>query len=235
MRVKFECYRNPIRIRFNDSMNAAIVAGLVEAGVSSELTVGETARPWTFAMEARAAKGGVRTVLSVTVSSPDTLIAEGLEKLTGDMIRCASSNGDTVYLGAARRKVLPEPVFQNGSVMFGLASPVAFMKPKEGREKTTFVEDLDGLDLSRAISGGLTRRAGRIVDLRADIDRLTMKTELRKQIVAIRKAGKSTIIRMPGFTAPITLDGKAEDLAFAYAAGIGVKTHAGFGCLLSLK
>lgn len=235
MRVKFEFYRNPVSLRFNDSMNAAIVAGLAEAGVSSDLTVGANARPWTFAMEGSAKDGGLRKVVSITVSTPDPEISKGLLVLTGDMIRCASSNGDTVYLGGARRKVLDEPQFQDGPIMMGLASPMAFMKPKKGREKTSFIDDLEGFDLSAAISGGLSRRAGRDVSVKASIDPLSMKTDLRKHIVALRKSGKSLVIRLPAFSAPITLEGAAEDLSFAYAAGIGAKTHAGFGCLLSLK
>lgn len=65
MRVLIDFRKQPQRYRYTDSMNAALVAGLVAAGLHSDDLVGEKALPWTFGTAGKAGPDGRRTVYSV--------------------------------------------------------------------------------------------------------------------------------------------------------------------------
>src|SRR5690606_33550520 len=102
--------------------------------------------------------------------------------------------------------------------------------PKQGRQKTRFHDDLVGVDLNAALAARLTRRAGRSLDLTISSDRLSMTTDLKKQLVHIRRLSNGKPLFHPAFSVPITLRGRPEDVRFAFLAGVGAKTRAGFGC-----
>lgn len=231
MRVLIDFRKNPQRYKYSDSMNAALVAGLVAAGLRSDELVGEKALPWTFGTAGKAAVDGKRLVCSVTISSPDERFRDALKRLSPDEIRVASSNGDTIYLGGAVLRDCPTvPSEGVEELMVAFASPFLLPMPKEGREKTRFYDDLSGVDLNAALVPGLARRAGRALDLTISTDRLSMVTDLRKQLVHVRRLSNGKPLFHPAFSVPMTLRGRPEDVRFAFLAGIGAKTHAGFGC-----
>lgn len=236
MRVLIEFQRSPQQYRYADSMNAALVAGLVAAGLRSDELVGEKALPWTFGTAGKAGPGGKRIVFSVTLSSPSERFAEALTRLDPGEIRVASSNGDTIYLAGAVLRHCPSlPAGGAAELMVTFASPFLVPMPKQGREKTRFHDDLFGVDLNAALVAGVSRRAGRTLDLTISTDRLSMATDLKKQLVHLRRLSNGKPLFHPAFSVPMTLRGRPEDVRFAFLAGVGAKTHAGFGCPILMR
>ena len=134
MRVLIDFRKQPQRYRYTDSMNAALVAGLVAAGLHSDDLVGEKALPWTFGTAGKAGPDGRRTVYSVILSSPSPRVAEALARLDPDEIRVASSNGDAIYLGGAALRHCPSlPPEGVAELMVSFASPFLVPMPKQGR------------------------------------------------------------------------------------------------------
>lgn len=236
MRLVFDFRGAPQRFRYADSMNAALVAGMAAAGLKSEELVGSGAVPWTFGTAGRASANGERLVYSVTLSSPSPRFDEVAGRLRPDEFRVASSNGDSIYLGGATIRSCPDlPSEGVAELMVAFASPFLVPVHKQGREKTRFHEDLTEVDLSAALVAGLERRAGRSLELTVTVDRLAMATDLRKHIVQVRRLANGRSLFHPAFSVPMTLRGKPEDVRFAFLAGIGAKTHAGFGCPIMMS
>ncbi|MBS0513652.1 MAG: hypothetical protein JSR42_21070 [Proteobacteria bacterium] len=236
MRVLIDFGRNPQRYRYTDSMNAALVAGLVAAGLRSDELVGERALPWTFGTAGRAGPDGKRIIASVTLSSPSERFAQALTRLDPGEFRVASSNGDTICLADAVLRHCPSvPAGGVDELMVAFASPFLVPMPKQGREKTHFYDDLSGVDLNAALVAGVSRRAGRSLDLTISTDRLSMATDLRKQLVHVRRLPNGKPLFHPAFSVPMTLRGRPEDVRFAFLAGVGAKTHAGFGCPILMR
>lgn len=232
MRIRFDMSRNPQSIAYADSMNAALVAGLVAAGARSEDLVGAGSRPWTFACEGRSGSKGIAKIFSVSVSTPDPELGSALQRLDAGQIRCASSNGDRIDLKGAKRSVLDAGNARIGQLMVCFASPL-LIPLRKGAGKA-YAEDLNEVDLDAALRVGLERRAGRVLDLRFHVDPLTRLTDVRKRVVPLRKSPKGPI-RVPALSFPMTISGRPEDVEFAFLAGLGAKTHAGFGCPIFMK
>ncbi len=231
MRVMIEFQQHPQQFKYNDSMNAALVAGLTAAGLSSADLVGAQALPWTFGTAGRVTANGKRLVFSVTLSSPSDRFAEALAHLRPDDIRVASSNGDSIYLGGGVIKPCRDlPDAGVNELMVGFASPFLIPLKKQGRQKTAFHDTLKDVDLSAAVVQGLSHRAGRPLNLSISTDRLSMMTDLKKRLVYVRQLPNGKPLFYPAFSVPMTLRGDPQDVRFAFLAGIGAKTHAGFGC-----
>jgi hypothetical protein len=229
MRIKLDLRRCPQNAAYADSINAALVAGMVAAGAKSEDVVGQLAKPWTFGAEGRSGRNGTAKIYSVTVSTPNPFLGEVLARLNPDDVRCASSNGDTLYFGGARRKILDTTNARTEELMVTFASPFVIPVRKLGAPGKAFVDDLSEVDLDAALRTGLERRAGRSLEVGFHVDRLSMLTDVCKRVVPLRKS-KSATIRVPAFSVPMTIRGRPKDVEFAFLAGLGAKTHAGFGC-----
>ena len=232
MRIRFDMSRNPQSAAYADSMNAALVAGLVAAGARSEDLVGFASKPWTFACEGRSGPKGVAKIFSITVSTPDPELGAALLRLNAEEVRCASSNGDILHLSGAKRSVLDTSNARVSEIMVSFASPVLIPLRKGGAK--AYAEDLSEVDLDAALRVGLERRAGREMDLRFHVDPLSRMTDVRKRVIPLRKSPKGTI-RVPALSFPMTITGRPEDVEFAFLAGLGAKTHAGLGCPVFMK
>lgn len=234
MRIILDIRRAPQRAKYADSINAALVAGLVAAGAKSEDVVGMSAKPWTFGVEGRTDRKGATVIMSVTVSTPDADLGAALERIDPDAIRCSSSNGDVLYFGAARHQIIDTSNAKNEEVMAAFASPFVIPLQKSDPSGKAYADDLSEVDLDAALRAGLERRAGRDLDVSFHVDPLSRMTDVRKRVVPLRKSPKGTI-HVPAFAVPMTLRGKPEDVEFAFLAGLGAKTHAGFGCPIFTK
>ena len=218
------------RFRFLDSVNAAIVAGLAEAGAHSASVVGQSAVPWTFAVKGYSQAGGLTFMSGLTISTPDAGLAEVMHKLDPSAMRVRSSNGDTLDFGSAKIEEetrLPHEAVSELAIAFG--SPFALIKPKSTRSKTQFCDNLDGIDISAALRVGLERRVGRELDLEFQVDPLTRAVDGHCRLVSTRLVGKHRVM-IPAFSMPLTIRGRADDIRYAYFAGLGAKTRGGFGC-----
>lgn len=232
MRIRFDMRRSPQCVAYADSVNAALVAGFVAAGARSEDLVGVGSKPWTFACEGRSGPNGSAKIVGITVSTPDPELGLAFQRLEPEDVRCASSNGDRLDLRGAKRSVLDAGNARVGQLMVTFASPV-LIPLRKGTAKA-FADDLSEVDLDEALRVGLERRAGRALDLRFHVDPLTRLTDVRKRVVPLRKSPKGPI-RVPAFSFPMTISGRPEDVEFAFLAGLGAKTHAGFGCPIFMK
>ncbi|MDD2867477.1 CRISPR-associated endoribonuclease Cas6 [Neomegalonema sp.] len=231
MRIRIDFKGCVQHVSYVDSMNAALVAGLTEAGLTSEQVVGEQAYPWTFGMEAFSAPGRKRRVRSVVVSSPHPAFAEVLPRLDAAKVKVRSCNGDVI--DGAEARILPCDDLAPGAdeIMIGFISPFILPAAKEGKSKTRFHEELPVEEAPAALKAGLDRRAGRELALEIVIDPLTARTDGRKKhLIHIRRFPNGRSMILPGFAAPMTLRGAPEDVRFAYLAGFGAKTRAGNGC-----
>lgn len=231
MRIRIDFGGNPQHVQFTDSMNAALVAALVAAGLRSEELVGESAEPWTFGMEAYSLPGRKRRVRSVVLSSPSPTLAQVADRINPSDIAVSSCNGDVIDGTGAR--ILPCDDIPDGTteLMIGFISPFLLPTKKEARAKTRYFEELPVSEAPTALKAGLDRRAGRSLDLRITIDPLSAATDgRRKHLVHIRRFPTGRKMILPGFIVPMTLRGSAEDIRFAYLAGFGAKTRNGNGC-----
>lgn len=218
------------RYQFLDSIHAAIISGWTLSGVKPEDVIGESARPWTFAPVQYSKVGGESHVSGLTISTPDPFLSEALVKMEAHAISARSCNGDVITFAGAEKKMLDDPITDaHSEISLCFASPFVVMKPKEGRTKTEFADALSGLDLSAAFSAGLSKRAGRAVIVEVGVDGLTLATDGKPRHVYTRRQ-KGRRVTVPAFALPLTLRGSAEDLRFAYFAGLGAKTRNGFGC-----
>lgn len=220
------------RFRFLDSVNAAVVAGLVEAGVPSERIVGQTAGPWTFAVQGYSRRGGETVMSGLTLSTTDAEIARGLAGLDPSATKARSSNGDDLdFTGAEISGNVDVPHENVSELAVAFGSPFVIMKPKTGPSKTQFFDSLDHIDLSAALRKSVSARARRDLDIEFHVDPLTRAVNGRRRLVPTRLAKNGRIL-IPAFSVPLTLRGRPEDIRFAYFAGVGAKTRGGFGCPL---
>lgn len=234
MRIKIDLGRNPQNFVYVDSINAALVAGMVAAGAKSEDLVGRTAKPWTFGFAGRSDRKAKSKIFSVTVSTPDLELGTVLAKLDPDEIRCASSNGDTLYFGGARCNRLDTENAKTSELMVTFASPILIPLRKGDPSGKIYANEIYEVDVDAALRSGLERRAGKTLDISFNIDPLSLMTSAYKRIIPLRSSPKGPI-RVPAFSVPMTLRGKPADVEFAFLAGLGAKTHAGFGCPIFMK
>lgn len=229
-RLSIDLRHAPIVFDFHDSVNAALVRAFVAADVPEHRVTGATAAPWTWAHEGRSSPGGRTKAFRLLVSTPDEMLASALARFPLSEAVWTSCNGDTVDLrrGCARAEQRGPSGEDVLTVHF--ASPYVLMCKKEGREKTRFANAITEVDLSAAVSAGLSRRAGRPVTLEVAADRMAALVDGKPRLVVTRRMPNGKRIIIPGFTVPLTLKGTPDDVAFAYYAGIGAKTTGGFGC-----
>ena len=229
MRIYIDLGRCPQRIRYHDSMNAAIVTAMAEAGIASSDMVGRAAHPWTFGMSGVAKPEGYSFITGLTISTPSELLAQALMKIRPEWIRVASSNGDWIDCSGARRHVGRMPVNGTTELAVFFASPV-LIKPRGADAKTEWIEDFGSIDFDKAFRTSVERRAGRDLDITFSADPLTLAVGVTRHLVHLRRAGNGRKVIVPAFSLPLTMRGNPDDLRFAYLAGIGAKTRAGFGC-----
>lgn len=220
---------SPLRIRYRDSLHAALVTALRASGAAEETVIGPAAVPWTFAMEGRSFAGGGSRIHRVTISTADSVLDEILPRLDPAAVRHVSTNGDRVDLRGASLRTEPLPLHTGQDMLtIGFASP--FLIAERGAAKKSYARCTAGLDLSAAFSAGLSRRFRRPVQIEAIPDPLSARTDGAKPVlVRVRKSGTRDLI-LPALSVILTLRGAATDLRDAYLGGLGEKTRYGFGC-----
>jgi hypothetical protein len=219
---------SPLRIRYRDSIHAALVTALRASGAEEDAVIGLAAVPWTFAVEGRSFAGGGSRINKLTISTADPGLGEILLRLDPAAIRYVSSNGDRIDLAGALMRPDPLPLHAGQDILtVGFASP--FLISERGATKS-YARRITGLDLSAAFSAGLSRRLKRPVQLTAVPDSLSARTDGAEPIlVRVRKSGTRDLI-LPALSVILTLRGDAADLRDAYLGGLGEKTRYGFGC-----
>lgn len=231
-RVTIELSR-PIKLRYRDSVHAALVIGLRAAGAPEKLLIGVDAAPWTFATNGMSYPGGTTVIRLIILSTSSPELGAYFLKLDPACVRHESSNGDKPDCTGGTLHVEQLPFHpEQDSLTIGFASPF-LISDREASTKS-YARAVLGLDLSAAFSAGLSRRLGRDVRLQVTPDRLSAATDGAQPIlVRVRKSRGRDLI-LPALSTVLTLQGQSSDLQDAYFGGLGEKTRYGFGCPLVL-
>lgn len=235
MRVRFSAPRGAyVRVRFLDSLHAALVNAWTACGMPGEAVVGREAGNWSFGAVGTATPHGF-VLKSVVVGTEGGQLESVLEGLLPEAVRKKSTNGDVIDLGAW--DVTTEDIPAICEPGEATALPVIMLSPlvlSVRGEKGRWHDDLTtiGSDLEAAVNFRLSRLTGRDVQLNIEPDRLYLRanprhsTRVRTRTV---KGGQPAFV--VGTLCPLTLSGRIEDLQSAWALGIGEKNRYGFGCI----
>ena len=235
MRVRFVAPRGSfVRVRFLDSVHAALINAWTAGGAEAGAVIGPGARNWSFGAVGTATSGGV-LMKSLVVGAEDASLEPPLGGLTPEAIRKTSVNGDVVDLAGWSRVEEDLPLVcepgRAATLPAIMLSPLALsVRGQKGR----WHDDLGatGEDLEDAVNSRLSRLTGRSVRLRIEPDRLYIRanpkhsTLVRTRAVPGRKA--AFVI---GMMCPLSITGRIEDLRSVWQLGIGEKNRYGFGCV----
>lgn len=227
--------KNRPTYRYLDTINAALVRAFVHNGIPESDITGPQSRPWTFACKGYAQPGGVMTLSSLTVSTPDPVLAQALGTMNGHDIHASPNTGDKLALGDARAKNRPWHTHPDqDEICITFASPFLLNRqPPYARTDAPFISTLAQVNVGHILKKASDKNARRCLDVSIAIDRLTLMTEGTPRWISFRKAGSKRVM-VPGFHMPITLRGNPADIRFLLYAGIGAKTRQGFGCPTAL-
>lgn len=233
MRIMIDLRGCPVRFRYMDSMNAAVVAGLAAAGTSSAAMVGPKAEPWTFGVKGYSVRGGKMVTTAVLISSPSEIVADALEKLDVRDIAVKSRNGDAISLtGGCKRQIRDAPA--QDVALLAFQSPFALKRRPGERSDGDWIDRLEDVDIDSALQRGLEVRAGRSLDVTFEVDALSRATAVKRKVsLRVDRSGRKVFV--PAFSTPMAVRGTPSDVRFAYLAGLGAKTRAGFGCPILAK
>ncbi len=231
MRIYIDLKNRPVSYRFLDSVHAALITGMVEAGIEACELIGEAAQNWCFAAKGYSLRGGDCLLKGVTVSAASEQIADRICVLDPRAVRVASSNGDRFDLSHGVLRKIPERLTaETREAMFMFASPFVLPEKKRGSGKTRYLNSLDGVDVDAALRRSLERRAGRPLDIVFGIDRLSLRADGMPRIVRYRRMRNGRDQMIDAFSLPVAVKGTPDAIRFAYLAGLGAKTRVGFGC-----
>lgn len=216
--------------QFQDILHDALINGLTAAGLPIETLAGPGAGLWHFAALGWRNRSACR-VHTLVVGAVDPQIAEALDRLRPeDVAHARARTGEAVDFSGADIQPDPDPVAPGQTALGAvLLSPLAISRRNGSRRWHTNMAEVD---MGAAISARLTRLAGRTVNLRAEPDRLYLRTRPKHDALVPTKqlkGGKRAFVI--GMRAPLVLVGEAEDLRLAWYGGIGEKNRNGFGCI----
>lgn len=214
-----------------DLVHDALVNAWIGAGVEPSEVIGPGALPWHFAALGFH-RGKIGKVHSLVVATPATRLGEALRQFAPTALRYArASTGELFDCSAAEIERVQDPILPGQHTLGALLlSPLVIQdRAHDGKYWHT---DLSRFDPSDAINYGLSRIAGRVVQLRVQADSLYLRANQRHSVLVSLKGqpdGRASFVL--GMQAPLVLLGPTEDLRLAWYAGIGEKTRNGFGCL----
>lgn len=220
--------------QFRDSVHAALISAMREAGAEESELLGEKAKPWNFA-PINVFSGGKMLLKGVTVSTSDEALGRIISRINPAAVSWNSTNGDRINFGDGQVRSFRNPIpTGGGSIQVSFSSPFVISQRSDGGKKT-WIENLQGVDLGAAFSAGLSKRHGRQIKLEVKLDAFSaLANAARSTIIAVRKAATRTIT-YPGFLATLQIEGTYDDLAAAYFSGLGEKTRYGFGLVVPAK
>ncbi len=235
MRIRFTAPRGvSTRLRYLDSLHAALVNGWTACGARAAEVVGHDADNWSFGAVGTATATGF-FLKALIVGAEGGPLESLLSRLVPAVIRKTSSNGDTLDLSAWDRSVDELPVVcmpgETATMAAIMLSPLALsVRGRKGR----WHDDLRkaGAHLEQAVNFRLSRLTRREVGLNIEPDRLYLRANPRHSTLVRTRAvpgGRPAFVI--GTMCPLTIRGSLEDLRSAWALGIGEKNRYGFGCI----
>ena len=235
MRIRLRAPRGEfVRVRFLDSVHAALVNAWTSCGVRGGEVVGHGAGTWSFGAVGTATSRGF-TVRSVVIGAEGAPLEPILNRLDPETMRKRSVNGDTVDLSAwdLAAEELPVAGEPGETAMLPaiMLSPLALsVRGRKGR----WHDDLAraGPNLEQAVNFRLSRLTGRSVRLKIEPDRLYLRANPKHStLVRTRTVQGGRPAFVIGMMCPLSISGRVEDLRAAWALGVGEKNRYGFGCI----
>ena len=235
MRVRLRAPRGEqIRVRFLDSVHAALVNGWTSCGARGEDVVGHGAGNWSFGAVGTATSRGF-ILKSVVIGAEGSPLEPLLLRLSPETMRKQSANGDVVDLATwdLTAEELPVVCEPGGTATLPaiMLSPLALsVRGQKGRWQDDLAEA--GRNLEEAVSFRLSRLTARDVRLEIEPDRLYLRANPKHStLVRTRsvRGGKPAFVI--GTMCPLSIRGRLDDLQSAWALGIGEKNRYGFGCI----
>ena len=235
MRIRLTAPRGEYaRVRFLDTVHAALVNAWTACGASGGDVVGPNAGNWSFgSVGAATARGFV--VKSVVVGTNGGRLEPLLARLAPETVRKTSANGDRMDLSAWDKDVEDLPIIagpgENAALPAIMLSPLALsVRGRKGRWHSDLTEA--GADLEEAVNVRLSRLTGRTVGLMVEPDRLYLRANPKHStLVRLRRSPGGSPVFVIGTLCPLILRGAIEDLRTAWELGIGEKNRYGFGCI----
>lgn len=235
MRVRLRAPRGEqIRVRFLDSVHAALVNGWTSCGARGEDVVGHGAGNWSFGAVGTATSRGFN-LKSVVIGAEGSPLEPLLLRLAPETMRKESANGDVMDLATWDLTVEELPVVREpegtATLPAIMLSPLALsVRGQKGR----WHDDLAkvGRNLEEAVSFRLSRLTARDVRLEIEPDRLYLRANPKHSTLVRTRSvlgGKPAFVI--GTMCPLSIRGRLEDLHSAWALGIGEKNRYGFGCI----
>lgn len=233
--VFFPRRSDDVSYKTQDLLHDAVVSALVGKGIAPERLLGEHAAPWTFgATHWRQPRGadGLRIchLKALEVSTADPAVGAALREIRPeDLTYARAASGEAFALAGGSRKDKTLDLAP-GTQQLGVRwiSPLVMTEDRAG--KPWFLTN--ALDIERRANDlnlALSRKAGRDIHLTWFADRLAARTNPKGTHATI-KVVKGVGHEVVGTVVPFVLGGPAEDLRFAWYAGVGQKTRMGFGC-----
>lgn len=235
MRVRLTAPRGQfVKVRFLDSLHAALVNAWTSCGAHGGEVVGRGAGNWSFGPVGTATSRGF-ILKSLVIGAEGSPLEPILHRLAPETVRKESVNGDMVDLATWDLTVEELPIVcepgETATLPAIMLSPLAVsVRGRKGR----WHDDLTkiGPDLEQAVDFRLSRLTGRDVRLVVEPDRLYLRANTRHStLVRTRtvKGGRPAFVI--GTMCPLSISGRIEDLRSAWALGIGEKNRYGFGCI----
>ena len=235
MRIRFTAPRGEYaRVRFLDSLHAALVNAWTACGASGVDVVGRYAENWSFGSVGTATSRGF-ALKSVVIGTNEERLESLLARLAPEAVRKTSVNGDEVDLSVWDKSVETLPVVAEPGEAAALPaimlSPLALsVRGRKGRWHDNLTKAGD--DLEKAVNARLSRLTGRTVGLNVAPDRLFLRANPKHStLVRLREVPGGKPAFVIGTMCPLTLRGTIEDLRAAWELGIGEKNRYGFGCI----
>ena len=235
MRIRLTAPRGGYaRVRFLDTVHAALVNAWTACGASGGDVVGHDAENWSFGSVGTATARGF-VLRAVVVGTNGGRLEPLLARLTPEAARKRSVNGDEMDMSAWDKTVEELPVVAGPGEAAALPaimlSPLALsVRGRKGR----WHDDLTtaGADLEEAVNARLSRLTGRAVGLKVEPDRLYLRANPKHStLVRLRRTPSGSPAFVIGVMCPLTLRGAIGDLRAAWQLGIGEKNRYGFGCI----
>lgn len=233
MRRAIFLLNKPVSVKYLDSIHASFKECFRQLGFSEQELQGENAMAWNFGTRGFM-KSGSMNINRITLSTANPDMAKAFMRISPENVVWRSSNGDIVDLSDSLFSFLPDPVQPRQTEMtIRFISPFCIKKEK-GNHVNAWARDLSDIDLGEVFSKNLTRRIGKIIDLKVDISKLDMKADGKaRTCIRLKKilgpVGKDILI--PAFSCKMKLSGNEDALRLAYFSGVGEKTRYGFGCI----
>ena len=225
-----------VRVRYLDSLHAALINGWTACGARGADVVGHDAGNWSFGAVGLATANGF-LLKSLVVGAEGGPLESVLPNLSPETIRKTSVNGDQVNLNSWDRVHDDLPAVgqpgESATATLGviMLSPLAIsVRGRKGR----WHDDLSsaGPDLQNAVNFRLSRLTGRKVRLTIEPDRLYLRANPKHStLVRTRSVPGAKPAFVIGMLCPLCISGRLEDLRSAWALGIGEKNRYGFGCI----